>query len=399
MQQRHNDAKREYRMKMIYKPLISATLLATLLVGCGGSKLPKPSPLETFTSTANTEKVWSTNANGGNEELLFKLAPVSENDLIYAAGIDGKVSAINTMTGKKAWEQDYEDFSFSSNLAVTTDALYLGTDKAQIVKLDKINGNLIWEKPVPSTVIAAPKATENEVFAKTINGEITVLNAQTGAPIWNYQQTLPSLILRDTSDPVINGQALLTGFSNGVLMAFEKTSGNILWSKQISLPEGKTDVERMADVAATPKIVNDTVYAATYQGKIIAFNLQTQETVWTADASTYNDFTVSDDAIFLGDTEGNVIAIERVTGTILWKQTALRYRYLSAPTYIGNDLVAIGDKEGYLHILNTKDGHFVARVSVNSSGILSAPLYINGLTIVQTNNGRLYAYKITQNKK
>lgn len=385
-------------MKTLYKPFISVICLTTLLVGCGGSKLPKPSPLVEFSSTANTQKVWSMNANDGNNGLFFKLTPASEDNLMYAVGNDGDVSAINSLTGKKVWTQHYEDLSFSSNVALTSQGLYLGTDNAQIVKLDKTTGKLIWTKPVPSTVIAAPIATDNEVFAKTINGEITALDTQTGKPVWNYQQTLPSLTLRDASDPVINGQILLVGFSNGTLIAFNKMSGNVLWNKQVSLPEGKTDVERMADIAATPKVANNTVYAATYQGKLVAFNLQTQDTLWSADVSTYNDFTLADTAIYAGDNQGNIVAIERATGTVLWKQTALLYRHLTAPTYIGNDLIAIADQEGYLHILNTKDGHFVARVSVDSDGIITAPLYINGLIVVQTNDGRLYAYKITQNK-
>lgn len=382
-------------MKIILKPLLCAATLASLLVGCGGSKLPDPSPLTTFTSTANVQKVWSTNANDGNEGLFFKLTPAWENNLIYTAGNEGDVSAINVINGKKVWQQHYKELSFSSNLVLNADSLYLGTDQAQIVKLDKATGKLIWTEPVPSTVISAPKATDHEIFAKTINGEITTLDTQTGKPIWNYQQTLPSLILRDTSDPIIQDRAVLVGFSNGTLIAFDTTSGNVLWSKQISLPEGKTDVERMADVAATPKVVDNTVYAATYQGKLIAFNFQTQNTLWSADVSTYNDFTLSDTAIFAGDNDGNVIAIDRSNGTILWKQTALLYRHLTAPTYIGNDLIAIADQEGYLHILSTKDGHFVARVSIDSSGILTAPLYINGTTLIQTNDGGLYAYKIT----
>lgn len=381
-------------MKTLSKSLASTFALSTLLVGCGGSKLPDPSPLVDFSSTAHTQKIWSRSANNGNDELLFKLTPVWDETLLYSAGHDGRVSAINLTTGKNVWKQRYKDLPFSSNLAVTTHELYLGTDNANVVKLDKLTGQLIWAKPVSSTVIAAPKSNGHEVFAKTVNGELTALNTQTGTAIWNYQQTLPSLILKDTSDPVLTGSALLTGFSNGTLIAFDQTSGNVLWNKQISLPEGKTDVERMADVSATPKVVGNTVYAASYQGKLIAFDLQTQDTQWSADVSTYNDFTLSDNAIFLGDNNGNVVAIERASGTILWKQTALLYRHLTAPTYIGNNLIAIADQEGYLHILNAQDGHFVARVSVDSSGIITAPLYVNGLTILQSNDGDVYAYKI-----
>ena len=58
------------------------TTLSTLLVGCGGSKLPDPSPLVDFSSTAHAKKMWSTSANDGNDELFFKLTPIWDETLI-----------------------------------------------------------------------------------------------------------------------------------------------------------------------------------------------------------------------------------------------------------------------------------------------------------------------------
>jgi len=366
-----------------------------LLIGCG-SKLPDPTPLTDFSSSAILEQVWSGHPNDGNQALLFKLSPATDNDFLYVVGNDGEVSAINTLTGKKAWTKNYNHDHFSSNVGLDGEAVYLGTDSGNVLKLDKKTGALLWAKFLPSSVIAAPLPIGDKVFVKSINGEVTCLNAQTGSPIWNYQQTLPSLILRDTSDLVAHQQLLFAGFSNGGLIAFEQLSGNIRWIKQLSAPEGKTDVERMADVAATPQIIDHVVYAGSYQGKILAFNAQTQDTLWSADVSTYNDFSLSDRALFAGDNDGNILAIDRHSGAILWKQDALRYRYVTAPIYIGNDIIALGDKEGYLHLLNAKDGHFVARTKVHGDGILTAPLYRRGYIIVQTNSGRLYAYRLKQ---
>ncbi|MCD8573735.1 MAG: PQQ-binding-like beta-propeller repeat protein [Gammaproteobacteria bacterium] len=267
------------------------------LMSCS-SKLPDPTPLADFSVSAILDEQWSAHPNDGNEALLFKLSPASDDDFLYVAGNNGEVSAINSLTGKKFWATTYHEYHFSSHVGLNSEAIYLGTDTADVVKLDKKTGALLWAKSAPSTVIAAPLAVGDKVFVKSINGEVTSLNAQTGTPVWNYQQTLPSLILRDASDSVAYDQLLLVGFSNGVLIAFEQLSGNIRWIKQVSTPEGKTDVERMADIAATPQMRGNVVYAATYQGKMVAFDLRTQDTLWAADVSTYNDFSLSNTALF-----------------------------------------------------------------------------------------------------
>lgn len=372
-----------------------ATALTALLMGCGGSKLPTPTPLTPITSSVTAQKIWASAATTGNDDLLFPLAPVTDNGVLYTAGHTGDVTALTLTNGKKIWQRHYPQLPFSSNLALTGNFLYLGTDNAEVVKLDKTTGQLLWKKSVPSTVIAAPSATSDNVFAKTINGEITALSTPDGRPHWNYQQTAPALILRDTSNVLLHDNLLLAGFANGTLTAFDHRNGDILWNKQISLSAGKTDVERMNDVAASPKIGQGILYAATYQGQLIAFTLaHPQDNLWQVDASLYNDFTLSPAAIFYGDSTGNLLALDKKTGATLWQQTALSYRHLTAPLYIEHNLLAVGDQEGYLHFLSASDGHLVGRIHVDRSGMITAPIWRDGLLILQTNAGKIYAYKI-----
>jgi len=91
--------------------------------------------------------------------------------------------------------------------------------------------------------------------------------------------------------------------------------------------------------------------------------------------------------------------LNKTTGQAQWKQTGLQYRYLSAPLNIdAANLIAVGDAEGYLHLLNKKDGSFAGRIHVDSNGISATPMLSHGLIIVLSNDGDLYAYKLNQLK-
>jgi outer membrane protein assembly factor BamB len=71
----------------------------------------------------------------------------------------------------------------------------------------------------------------------------------------------------------------------------------------------------------------------------------------------------------------------------------LLYRDITAPVAVSS-YVAVGDFEGYLHLIAQSDGRFVGREKLDSSG-LTAPVIVDGSRIyVITNSGRLLALEV-----
>ncbi|MGV2470595.1 outer membrane protein assembly factor BamB, partial [Bacillus subtilis] len=70
-------------------------------------------------------------------------------------------------------------------------------------------------------------------------------------------------------------------------------------------------------------------------------------------------------------------------------QDQLLNRGLSAPE-VYNGYLVTGDKEGYLHWLDTSTGGFVAQNKLNSSGIHSRPAIAGDKLMVQARNGTVY---------
>jgi outer membrane protein assembly factor BamB len=61
---------------------------------------------------------------------------------------------------------------------------------------------------------------------------------------------------------------------------------------------------------------------------------------------------------------------------------------------MGN-LIALGDVEGYVHLLNREDGSFAARLQLEDSAIMPQMLAVGASTIIaQTRKGGIYAISI-----
>ena len=66
-----------------------------------------------------------------------------------------------------------------------------------------------------------------------------------------------------------------------------------------------------------------------------------------------------------------------------------------APVAFSNYL-AVGDADGYLHILAQSDGRILGRRKLDSKGLRSGMVYAQGILFVYGNSGSLHAIEITE---
>jgi outer membrane protein assembly factor BamB len=372
--------------------VLACLLCAILLTACSESHPVKQTKLSHLTQTAAVRHVWSEDVGHGSEGTATHLQPTADGNILFTAGSSGKVSSIDVQTGEIRWQYNYH-LAFTSDIGQDENFLYIGSRAGMIAKVDKDNGQLLWKTQVANTVIGAPFAKDNILLIKTINGTLIALRADSGQPLWSHQQTVPPLILRDASSARFYENNVIAGFANGNLLSFDAQTGETNWAIPLATPQGKTDIERMIDVDASPVINGSTIYAATYQGNLTSLNATNGEVYWRQPLSAYNNLFVTTNDIFASDADSIVWAFDKETGRALWKQTALKYRQLSGPAATG-DYVVVGDREGYLHVMAKTDGHFMARIKLNSSGISATPIVVGQTIVVLCNNGELYAYQI-----
>lgn len=375
--------------------IIIVSILSSFLCACSGffdkDNTPAPSPLVNFKSEANPRLIWYQSTGSGVGDDYLKLVPALTDKMILTADKNGTVVATDKMTGKLIW-QTRTNLSVASGPGVGDGLVLVGGRDGQVIALHQMDGSTAW-KSQASTEILAPAAIDNGVaLVKSIDGRLTAFT-DTGASLWSYQQNEPAMMLRSSSTPLIHGNAVVAGFANSNLAKLTLHDGSLIWQQTIVMPEGSFAIQRMVDIDADPVIAGNHIYVATYQGKIAALDLNSGRNSWSHDISSYTGITADNKRVYVSDARGHVWAFDSESGTVDWHQSQLEARNVTGPAVVG-DYVVVGDAEGYLHWLSKEDGHFVARVKVNSSGILASPVVDNGMTYVLTKNGYLAAYSI-----
>jgi outer membrane protein assembly factor BamB len=364
-----------------------------LLSGCSiFSKKTGNEPMELvdFDETVKLDRVWSNGVGAGQGAGFTRLTPAISGDVIYSVDHKGNVVALDRNTGKKLWNKKTKE-SISGGISADEDMLLIGNTTGELIALAKTDGALLWRKQLQGEILSVPRTNGDVVAVQTINGRIYVVDAKTGDDLWFYENTPPVLTLRGTPSPIVTDNAIYAGFSNGRLMAFNPDNGSILWEQRVSIPQGRSELERMVDVYASPLLREGILYVSAYQGKVAAMARGTGSGIWAQDSSSSESISLSDNTLYVTQDDSKVVAFDAASGEVRWQNEQLLRRGVGGPQAFGN-YVAVVDYKGYMHVLSQETGEFVARRRVDRKGA-RAPMLTDGeMLYVYGNSGKLVAF-------
>jgi outer membrane protein assembly factor BamB len=269
----------------------------------------------------------------------------------------------------------------------------LGTAKGEVLAFDR-EGKSLWKAQLTGEVLAPPESQEGTVVARTGDGRIHGLDAVSGRQKWVYQRTNPALSVRTHVGLVIERGAVFAGFPGGRLVGISLANGNVGWEAVVALPRGATELERVADITSLPVIDGPRICAAAFQGRVACFDNSRGSLLWARDVSSIAGLAVDERNLYVTDDKNAVLGLDKTSGSSLWRQDKLAGRNVSAPLSIGR-YVAVGDVEGYVHLLSRDDGSFAARIATDGSAIGAPPVALSSTSfLVQTRNGGVFAITI-----
>jgi len=165
----------------------------------------------------------------------------------------------------------------------------------------------------------------------------------------------------------------------------------------VSVPSGRSELQRLADIDGDPIALGGGAIVATYQSDIAAVGQASGRVAWRRNLSSYSGMAADRQGIFVAADDGVVWGLDIRSGSAVWSQNALKHRKLSKVAVVG-DRVVVGDFEGYLHWLNRSDGQMLARTRVGSDPITSGLQVVDGVLFVQGDGGELQAIRVSGNE-
>jgi outer membrane protein assembly factor BamB len=366
-----------------------------ILAACSKDKdVDQPAKLTDFTATIRAQRVWTASvADKGAKPLRLGLGLAVDGNHVYAAGRKGEVAAFDLASGRTLWRAKTK-LALSGGPGAGAGLIVVGSTFGDLVALNSADGAVRWKVRLNGEVLSAPAVSDRLIAIRTVDGKLRGLSPKDGQELWTQEQQVPRLSLRGTATPVVTGDVVLSGFDNGKVAAVNANDGSIQWETTIAPAHGKTELERLDDVDAAVRVSGSDVYAVGFQGRVSMLALDTGQTWWSHDASSFRALGLDEGSLYIASADGEVVALRRRTGTELWRQKALLHRRLSAAVEADTSIVT-GDFQGYVHWIDKATGALAARASTGKVRISNSPVVVGNMVLVVNDAGKISAFRMT----
>jgi len=369
------------------------TFLGCLFIlSCSNSdNAEPPTELVDFEESIKINELWSASTGNGVGQQYIKLFPLIVGEKIIVADRDGNVTAFDINSGDELWRVEL-NMILSGGVGGDENHLLVTSRDGHVIMLDD-EGKLLWQIDATSEVLMPAQISAGVVIIRSVDGRLSALDIENGAEKWTYKRDVPALSLRGNSTPIITKGYVFSGLDSGRLVALDLLSGNAVFDIPIATPSGRSELERLIDIDGNAVVIGDTLYIASYQGRVVSLNIRRGQLNWSRKTSTYSGVEYAVSNLYLADDKDHLWAYDASNGATMWKQEKLAARNITRPVAMKNTIL-VADFEGYIHWLSQFDGRFLARVDTDGSGVLVPPVVHNDVVYVLTRDGELSAYTI-----
>jgi outer membrane protein assembly factor BamB len=358
-----------------------------------------PAKLTDITPTVQVAKMWSVDVGKGEGSIGVRQGPVVADGHVYAAAIHGGVHAYDLQTGASQWTyeppkvEDKAPLRLAGGPGAGDGLVAIGGLDGEVIALDAATGTEKWRGKVGAEVIAAPVIGDGLVIVHSNDGRVTAFDANSGERRWFWQRDLPSLTVRGNDAVLLGPGFVFVGNDDGTVVALAAQDGRLLWEQSVAQGEGRSELDRMADIDGTPVLDGTTIFATSFKRQTMAIDGPTGRSIWQRDNGGAGRIGNASDRVVVSDPAGTVWAIDKASGGSLWSQPVLARRSLTGVAVQG-DYAVVGDFDGYLHWLRLDTGALAARMRVGGDPVKAAPVVADGVLLVQNIDGEVTAFRL-----
>lgn len=252
--------------------------------------------------------------------------PVVQDGVVYVVS-RGQLGAADAATGQWRWWTN--GTSTAGTIGFTSGLVIRGGER--LVAVRRSDGQEVWARATPGNVSVADKPTDaTAVYTGSHSGWVLAAALTDGRTLWQVRPMQDSL---DVLGAALSGDTLYVagkkrlvpdtlsffGFGNAVVLALDKRNGAVLARWDDRDARGESNV-------AWPPLFTDSliVFGQSTGDGLIALDRRSLRQVWRAPVEAVPSIGVTSRVVALGDTvygasNAHLIAVQRSTGRVLWR--------------------------------------------------------------------------------
>lgn len=315
--------------------------------------------------------------------LFVRTAATPPTGIVIVGAKDRIVRALDAATGAVVWTLPTSGANVAQ-AAVAGDALAVASTDGHVYRVAQRDGKVAWTSPYPGkSVLAAPVVADERVFVTSVDNRITALSWSDGERIWDKRRPhAAEFTMTGQAGAVVSGDTVITGFSDGQLVAFAREDGATVWSADLS--GGQTE---FVDVDTTPVLVGSIVVAGSYRQGLYGLDAATGTVTWLMKGEGFGAPAEHEGVLYVPQASGRVVAVQASDGAVRWVARLTSDRAYTPAVSSKYVLAPMGES---LVLIDRGSGRTLARYD-DARGVDATPEFAFGTAYVLANSGTLYA--------
>lgn len=345
---------------------------------------------------------------GDSRRARITADPVVANGAIYTLDARAQVQATST-AGQPLWAQDLtpgndgRGDASGGGIAVQGNALYVATGFGELTALDASSGAVLWRQDLDAPGTSAPTVFGELVYVVARDSVAYAIDRTTGRIRWSVAGTPSVGNFAGGAGAAVNSEIAIFPFGSGDVTATFPAGGTQRWSTVVTGERVGQAAANISDISGDPVIAGGTVYVGNFSGRLVAMNIANGARLWTATEGAVSPVWPSGDSVFLVNDLNQLVRLDRSTGAPVWKvdlpqsvaagtfrQVRSRFAHYG-PVLAGGRLI-VASSDGLIREFDPASGALIGSAEI-PGGAASNPAVAGQTLYVVSKSGQLVAFR------
>ncbi len=255
-------------------------------------------------------KIYAVNSSSGALRWLYprqgNLQPivggvVISQGKVYFGSSDGKVYALDADTGDKVWEFLTGDKIWSTP-TIDGEILYIGSFDKKLYALSAADGSKKWEFKTEGAVVSTPVVYNNMVYIGSFDRHLYAVKAKDGSLVWKFMAENWFW-----ARPVAYDNTIYAGCLDGKVYALKAENGDKVAEFDLGSP-----------VSSSPVLVDSSIIVASEEGKVYSIENNQKRELKSLEAKVTASLCASNGVVYIHANDQTLYVLKAQTGVSLW---------------------------------------------------------------------------------
>ncbi len=323
--------------------------------------------------------------------------PVFNKNNVFYADNDFNIYSTNIDDGKVNWKvkldnENRENLPFIGGFAFHKKMLFITSGLGNIYSIDSKNGKILWKKKLLAQFSRPPLAFDNKIIVVSDDNQTFSLNTKNGDLIWSHIGNLEEVSIIGGSKPVIQDNIVIVSYSSGEIYALDHSDGTLIWFDNITSGNFFSK-SSLNDIQSPISIVDNNVFVPSFSDKFIVYEVTNGNKLWNLKLSSVNPIVVSGESIYLIDTSGRLLCVNKSNGKLLWAaQLKISQKGKEINWYgplLSSNKLLLGNSNGQVISISPFTGKLLSKLNF-SEELVANPIHLGTQIILISKEGTLF---------